>query len=816
MPDALEALRAVFRDELDDQLAALDEAMARLDGPEAPDALATVHRIVHTLKGAARTVGHEAFASTCHALETATVAGTPPAQVSDRLRDFRETAQAFAASLRPAPSTEPPEPVASETVRVQTERIADLVGQAEALVGLASRDAVGALAELRGSVTRLGTTLRRIGADARRGAVSVAQVDTALAASRALDQSLVAAQNQATHRARRLLRGAVDVFELVRQLQIVRMDLLAPTLERAAADAAQLRAREVDLQLDLSGVEATRTVCEALREPLAHLVRNAVDHGIEAPAERVAAGKPARGQVRVAATWAAGDRVEVDATAAAASTSRRPAAPRGVAEGWCWWPGEEAQVLFESGFDPGTMTAVGARAPNRRSWRRPWRGSTAGSRSSPGGSRHGCDAQCRRTWGRAGAGRGAARRVAGDGAGGRGGGCEPRAGVGGVARRRRGRDPAPGLAPVVGLGPAVGGPPRRSARRCWSCGCGQEERLALPVDAVARGAGARRARAGRRLAGCSLVAAAGIVGERAIPLLDVAAIASARELRVGPGGAERIEVPHLLVVDDSFTTRTMLRTVLESASYRVERGQQGGGAGEALAALGVARSAPGRISLVMTDLEMPEMDGLQLVTRIRGTASLRSLPVVLVTGRSAAADRRRAMEARRERLRGEGIVRGEDRLSGSSGAAAVRAVVFNVAHGAGRACRDPRTGAGHRGRQRLRRRRARRRGGGAEPHRTSCSVDVVMPGRTAARHARDHGVLPVPIVLVSGVVDVGGVGGAGALACGACASSTSRRRRRRRLRGRAQVRPAADHGLRQRPAGARRGAEPPAAALPTG
>lgn len=72
-------------------------------------------------------------------------------------------------------------------------------------------------------------------------------------------------------------------------------------LPRLTRDAAQRVDKEVDLELEGGSVAADRRVVEALGEPLTHLVRNAVDHGLEAPAQRVAAGKPAHGRLRVAA-----------------------------------------------------------------------------------------------------------------------------------------------------------------------------------------------------------------------------------------------------------------------------------------------------------------------------------------------------------------------------------------------------------------------------------------------------------------------------------------------------------------------------------
>ena len=72
-------------------------------------------------------------------------------------------------------------------------------------------------------------------------------------------------------------------------------------LPRAVRDLAQATNKEVNLELHGEATEVDRKVLETLSDPLLHLVRNAVDHGIEAPDERTTHGKPRTGQIRV---WA--------------------------------------------------------------------------------------------------------------------------------------------------------------------------------------------------------------------------------------------------------------------------------------------------------------------------------------------------------------------------------------------------------------------------------------------------------------------------------------------------------------------------------
>src|SRR5690606_754411 len=73
-------------------------------------------------------------------------------------------------------------------------------------------------------------------------------------------------------------------------------------LERAVSDIATSTNKKVKLIIEGADIEVDRSVLEGLKDPLLHLVRNAVDHGIEKPAARVAAGKPETALLSVSAT----------------------------------------------------------------------------------------------------------------------------------------------------------------------------------------------------------------------------------------------------------------------------------------------------------------------------------------------------------------------------------------------------------------------------------------------------------------------------------------------------------------------------------
>lgn len=87
----------------------------------------------------------------------------------------------------------------------------------------------------------------------------------------------------------------------MRALRMVPVREVFERLPRVARDAARSAGRDVELVLEGDDVELDRSILDDIGEPLVHLLRNAVDHGIETAEDRVAAGKPPRGRISVSA-----------------------------------------------------------------------------------------------------------------------------------------------------------------------------------------------------------------------------------------------------------------------------------------------------------------------------------------------------------------------------------------------------------------------------------------------------------------------------------------------------------------------------------
>ena len=155
-------------------------------------------------------------------------------------------------------------------------------------------------------------------------------------------------------RARRLRE---DFSALEGRVMALRMQPLMPVLERAARAAriaARVAGKEIDLEVAGGEVRVDRSLAEQIGEPLLHLLRNAIDHGIETAEERRAAGKPVRGRVRLE-VGAEGSRVRVrvadDGRGVDAERVARAAVAQGLLEAGERVTEEQAlRLIFRPGF----------------------------------------------------------------------------------------------------------------------------------------------------------------------------------------------------------------------------------------------------------------------------------------------------------------------------------------------------------------------------------------------------------------------------------------------------------------------------------
>jgi two-component system chemotaxis sensor kinase CheA len=450
----------------------------------------------------------------------------------------------------------------------------------------------------------------------------------------------------------RLLKQAADALD--DELRRVRMIPFADAcegLERMVRDLARAGGKDVVLAIEGSAVELDRSVLEGLKDPLRHLVRNAVDHGVETPDERRLAGKPPQAHVRVAAVLR-GARVEVgvadDGRGIDLESLRLALRRKGLAE-----PADEIELvrsLFLPGFSTSRLiTDVSGRGVGldvAKSRVEALHGTIDVSFVAGKGSTFTLSVPLTlttlrvllvevsgRTFALAGTNVEKLVRI----------GPEELVSVAGREMLALGTAPLP----VASLAETLGLRTRETARTGVKLPAvivaAGEKRVAFVVDellseqeVVVKNLGARVRRL-RQISGATLLPSGRIALVLNAPSLIRSAAGAApaaslgRVARTNPVAKKRI-----LVADDSVTTRTLEKSILETAGYEVAVAPDGDSAWQLLQERGA--------DLLISDVEMPRMDGFALVEAVRGSERFQRLPVVLVTARGTEKDKARGAE----------------------------------------------------------------------------------------------------------------------------------------------------------------------------
>src|SRR4030042_1343988 len=106
---------------------------------------------------------------------------------------------------------------------------------------------------------------------------------------------------------RRMSRVTSDLQDSVRRTRMLPVSTVFDPLPRIVRDLAKELGKQVALTIEGAETEVDRAVLEEIRAPLSHLIRNSVDHGVESPEERVAAGKNPEGTLRISASQRGGN-----------------------------------------------------------------------------------------------------------------------------------------------------------------------------------------------------------------------------------------------------------------------------------------------------------------------------------------------------------------------------------------------------------------------------------------------------------------------------------------------------------------------------
>ena len=685
MDDLQQQLAEAFAAELAEHLAVIRAGLTLAAADGRPD-LRDIFRRAHSLKGAARAVDREDVETIAHSLETLLAdieQGVRPLQgvaivkvrellnaiedatagpALDGKRDDEQRRDQHQDEERPDRQhddrkpdhqrrvNEPAEPGPApeptlETIRISSRRVDQLAEAIRALQGdlearrLDSGDRRGARAEIeaiRNACLAPGARLPDI----------ATRLTRLLASSHAVAARQATADGQVERSAFRLGLDAEAIL-------LAPAAVLAEGQERAFRALAADAGKKADLVLLCDPVEADRGVLQSLRDPLTHLIRNAVSHGVEHSEDRVRAGKSERATVVLEVREQQGQlllAVEDDGPGPNVAGIISAARARGIAVTDAV-PSEEAALPLV--FEHGVSTSVGVDRLSGRgvglsavaSVVRRLHGAVRMLRGAQGGTRIELVvplALTRRTVLLVEAAgqlfaiptRAASRAVRFPAAR-----IEMQSGLPVLLEAGDRLLPLVSLAALLGL-PTEG--PGEQVQAFLLHAVGRE--CLVVVDALSDVRTLALRDAEEIAADVPLVLGTALVedGGLAIVLSPEQLVerhARGRATMAAQAKAtERRRQQTILVVDDSITTRTLERGILEGHGYRVLLSVDG------LDGLAALRAGAGTIDLVVADVEMPRMDGFGLVAAIRNDPTLADIPVVLMTSRNSPEDIQRGLD----------------------------------------------------------------------------------------------------------------------------------------------------------------------------
>jgi two-component system chemotaxis sensor kinase CheA len=495
----------------------------------------------------------------------------------------------------------------------------------------------------------------------------------------ALENQLAALAKSADHD-QRSLGGMVDrLLDDMKKVLMLPFSSLLQSFPKLARDLSRDQGKEVELVTRGGEIEIDRRILEEMKDPLIHLVRNGIDHGIEDPKERARKQKPSRGTVTVAISQKNGSKVEVlisdDGGGIDVAKVRSTALKLGLV------PQEEAEqlnapealsLIFRSGVSTSpVITDISGRGLGLAIVREKVEklgGAVSVETHPEAGTTFRLVLPL--TLARF---RGVIVRV-----------DEqyfvlPTTYVERVARvnkediktvENRETIQLHGHAvSLVRLGdvlelprPLQGNPQSPIPNpNLWNLEFGiwnfpstgvpvvvlgsAEQRIAFLVDEILNEQEVLVKRLGPPLARVRNIAGATVLGTgQVVPILNVSdlmtsAVRSSSAVvkpPAAPGQEKEAERKSVLVVEDSITARTLLKNVLEAAGYEVKTAVDG------IDAFTQLRTH--EFDLVVSDVDMPRMNGFDLTAKIRGTQKLAELPVVLVTALDSREDRERGID----------------------------------------------------------------------------------------------------------------------------------------------------------------------------
>ncbi|MCS0494874.1 response regulator [Ancylobacter sp. MQZ15Z-1] len=718
MNDRQAALRdrllAAFRTEAGEHLHGMDGLLREWPAPPeqpGPAIIEQLFKIVHTLKGAARSVARQDIEGQCQKLETTLSTALREGAPTDGMqlrRAVERLRRAISAETRQSPAPAPQPQTATPTAATPTAATppgtapegtsaappADPAPASQAVTPQASAPAApapvatspapstAAPATTRANIAALDALLHGVGELLTHRQSLDQQLDaledtleqltlrrhllrTAGPASLSPEQldhdlRLMEGRLRQMHRAmaadRRRFDGSLSALgEQARELRLSPAWSVVEGLGAMLEDIAAEQGKQANVDIAGFNEVLDRRILDAIKDPLVHLARNAIDHGVEPVAERRAAGKPETAQIALRLSRHDERRIAIeisdDGRGIDMDRLRESAARLRIetAEDLAAMPEDRLMALaFRAGLSTATVVTtlsghglglaivrdrVEALGGHVELVSMPGKGATVrmlvptsvdtfrGLVVEAGGHpfllpmenvlgvvRHGEESM-------------------------------PAGSLGRTLRWRGEVLPAAALSDVLALPGHVGEPVVRTSAVILQAG---EQRGALLVDVLGSEQSLLLKPLPAPLVRVRHVLAVAVADEgdllpvlRAADLLRALALDhGARPARPAPVRRERRK---LLVVDDSVTTRLMEQSLFEAAGYEVHLASDG------VEALALLRQVD--IDMIISDVDMPNLDGFELTRQIRREAALARKPIVLVTALESREDKEEGLRA---------------------------------------------------------------------------------------------------------------------------------------------------------------------------
>ncbi|MBK6680934.1 MAG: response regulator [Ignavibacteriaceae bacterium] len=558
--------------------------------------------------------------------------------------------------------------VTPETIRVSTSKIDDLRSRTEELLTIklnydqllsdlrkvnsqveSEQKGIERLAE---SLKRLSQLTKELPSEVREQFKYISEsvktlVESSYSNSRHVNEvvSSIKKQKSASHR---LIN---EVSDQAQTLLMLPFSFVLDFLPKSVRDLAKHLDKEVNLVISGADIEVDRRILEELKDPLLHIVRNSVDHGIEKPEERIKAGKPSTGRINIEITGPIEGNIEMVITDDGRGLDVETLRLKGLEKGIVLSddsPEQTKQKIEEMIFDSGVTTSgvvtdisgrglgmsivkekveklkgsISLKSESGKSMQVVLKlpvtiSSTRGVLVKAGNFKFILESQFVEKIARIPKSR---IKYFGNGYGIQ---LEERIIPLSIIKSDLGIDNRPVTDEVI---PSVFITSKGNSLALAVDEIYEEQEIIIkpfqvPIDGIKTWSGATVLGDGRLY---PVLSAAYLLGIEEVNRSDRKMIGNKRSV-------------DLLVVDDSVTSRTLLLEILEFAGFKVDTAEDGVEAYRMLMSK--------NYDLLVSDIEMPNMNGLDLTSKVRETSSLKNLPVILVTGLAKDEDKERGIKA---------------------------------------------------------------------------------------------------------------------------------------------------------------------------